>query len=114
MNAFGPYSPIVKTGNMFFVSGQVGVNPKTGRSAKSISEQTKQLFENLYVAGQLLASDFPFPEDLPLGFEVNVGQASEDVDYQARGNGYQVGLTATQALLALSTEGPSTDIDPPQ
>jgi len=47
MSSFGPYSPIYKTGKMFFVSGQVGVNPENDRSAPSIKEQTKQALENM-------------------------------------------------------------------
>ena len=47
MSSFGPYSPIYKTGNIFFVSGQVGVNPENGRSAPNLKEQTKQALENM-------------------------------------------------------------------
>jgi 2-iminobutanoate/2-iminopropanoate deaminase len=44
---YGPYSPVRQSGNLFFVSGQVGVDPKTGRSAKSVKAQTTQALENL-------------------------------------------------------------------
>lgn len=47
MSSFGPYSPVYKLGDFYFVSGQVGVNPKSGHSAQSIKEQTKQALENM-------------------------------------------------------------------
>lgn len=44
---FGPYSPIKKAGDYFFVSGQVGVDPKTKKAGETIEEQTEQVLENL-------------------------------------------------------------------
>lgn len=43
--------------------------------------------------------------DLPLGFEVNRGQAAADVKFLARGNGYTAFLTPAEVVLALI--GPS-------
>src|SRR5439155_8476384 len=41
---------------------------------------------------------------LPLHFEANRGQSAAQVKFLARGSGYTVFLTATEAVLALSTE----------
>lgn len=46
--AIGPYSQGVDTGTMIFSSGQIPVNPSTGKIADGgIEEQAKQVFENL-------------------------------------------------------------------
>ena len=46
--AIGPYSQGIKAGNTIFVSGQLGLNPKTGNfDADDIKTQTKQSLENL-------------------------------------------------------------------
>jgi len=45
--AIGPYSQAVKSGNLIFVSGQVPVNPATGKIAEDIKAQTRQALDNL-------------------------------------------------------------------
>ncbi|HSD06089.1 Rid family detoxifying hydrolase [Flavobacterium sp.] len=45
----GPYSHSVRYDNLIFVSGQIGVDPKTNILKESIEEQTIQIFENLKV-----------------------------------------------------------------
>ena len=46
--AIGPYSQGIITGNLFFSSGQIPINPATGNiEAETIKEQTKQVMENL-------------------------------------------------------------------
>jgi 2-iminobutanoate/2-iminopropanoate deaminase len=46
--AVGPYSPAVKVGNMYFLSGQVGLNPETGTLiGADITSQTEQVLANL-------------------------------------------------------------------
>ncbi|MDD4295989.1 MAG: RidA family protein [Ruminiclostridium sp.] len=46
--AIGPYSQGVDIGNLIFSSGQIPVNPSTGKIADGdIEEQTKQVLENL-------------------------------------------------------------------
>lgn len=46
--AIGPYSQAIKACNLIFVSGQVPINPLTGKiESKDIKEQTKQCLENL-------------------------------------------------------------------
>jgi 2-iminobutanoate/2-iminopropanoate deaminase len=42
------YSQAIQAGGLVFISGQLGVNPKTGRLASDdIAEQAKQAMENL-------------------------------------------------------------------
>ena len=45
--AIGPYSHAVKAGNMVFLSGQIGLDPATGKMVEGITEQTKQVFANI-------------------------------------------------------------------
>lgn len=47
MNTFGPYSPIYKAGNNYYVSGQVGVDHKTKSAGADIASQTHQVMKNL-------------------------------------------------------------------
>ena len=49
----GPYSPAVQVGSMLFVSGQIGMNPKTGVfDGDDVETQTRQALINL---GSVLA-----------------------------------------------------------
>lgn len=44
----GPYNQAVIANGFMFISGQVGMNPKTGKIVKdSISSETEQVMENL-------------------------------------------------------------------
>lgn len=46
--AIGPYSQAVEVNGMLFISGQVPINPQTGKvEAESISEQTVQVMKNI-------------------------------------------------------------------
>lgn len=56
MSTFGPYSPIYKAGNTYYVSGQVGVDPKIKSAKPDIESQTHQVMKNLaaILAGQNL------------------------------------------------------------
>lgn len=46
--AVGPYSQAVQTGDLLFVSGQLPIDPITGKFAgKSIEEQTRQSLTNM-------------------------------------------------------------------
>jgi 2-iminobutanoate/2-iminopropanoate deaminase len=53
MTTYGPYSPIRTAGNLLFISGQIGVNPDTNVISPDITEQTKQVLQNMK---QVLAS----------------------------------------------------------
>lgn len=44
----GPYSQAKKVGDLVFISGQIGIDPKTGKLAgDDIETQTKQVMANL-------------------------------------------------------------------
>ena len=48
VDVIGPYSPAVRLGNFLFVSGQIGLDPATGKIRnESIEEETRQALENL-------------------------------------------------------------------
>jgi len=51
---FGPYSPIRRAGDFYYISGQVGVDPIAGTCGSTTAAQTKQALENLR---QLLAKE---------------------------------------------------------
>ncbi|MCW6658950.1 Rid family detoxifying hydrolase [Aerococcaceae bacterium NML191292] len=58
--AVGPYSQAVETGNLVFLSGQLGIDRQTGQLVDGIEAQTAQAFKNIeYVlaeAGLTLAN----------------------------------------------------------
>ena len=45
--AIGPYSQALALGNMVFVSGQIPVDPATGKMADTVEEQAAQSLANL-------------------------------------------------------------------
>ncbi len=45
--AIGPYSQGIQVGDLFFFSGQLPIDPKTGEMPEGIANQTKQSFENI-------------------------------------------------------------------
>ena len=45
--AVGPYSQAVASDNIIFTSGQIPINPKTGKIEAAIEEQTEQVMANL-------------------------------------------------------------------
>jgi 2-iminobutanoate/2-iminopropanoate deaminase len=53
----GPYSHSTSYGDLIFVSGQIGIDPKTNTLKQGIQEQTVQIFENLKVILQNNNSD---------------------------------------------------------
>ena len=47
-NAIGPYSQAIKAGNTLYISGQVPMNPETGKVVEGgINEQTEQVMKNI-------------------------------------------------------------------
>ena len=44
--AIGPYSQAIDLGNMVFVSGQIPVDPATGKMADTVEEQAAQSLAN--------------------------------------------------------------------
>lgn len=54
----GPYSPAVRAGQFLFISGQIPIDPATGRmAAGDIADQTRQALRNL--ATLLAAAGLP-------------------------------------------------------
>ena len=52
--AIGPYSPVIKVGDMLFFSGQLPIKPETGNIVgEEIEKQTIQVLENLKVLLEL-------------------------------------------------------------
>jgi len=47
LKAIGPYSAVIKAGNLIFVSGQIPIDPHTGALAEGIEKQTEQVLENI-------------------------------------------------------------------
>lgn len=45
--AIGIYSQAIKNGNTVYLSGQIGIDPKTGQLFETFEEQTHQVFKNL-------------------------------------------------------------------
>ena len=46
--ALGPYSPVVQVEEFLLLSGQIGLNPESGKLVEvGIKEQTKQVLDNL-------------------------------------------------------------------
>lgn len=45
--ALGPYSQAIRNKGFLFISGQLGIDPKTGKMANSFSEQAELVFSNL-------------------------------------------------------------------
>ena len=45
--AIGPYSQAVRAGDFVFTSGQIGLEPETGKMVEGVEAQTKQVLANL-------------------------------------------------------------------
>jgi len=44
----GPYTPAIRMGDLLFISGQVGIDPETGKFVEGgVAAQAKQVLENL-------------------------------------------------------------------
>ncbi len=46
-NAVGPYSQAIESNGTLYISGQIPINPETGKVVEGIKEQTKQVLENV-------------------------------------------------------------------
>ena len=52
--AIGPYSQAMRSGNLIFCSGMIGIDPATGTVPEGIEAQTRQVMKNI---GALLADN---------------------------------------------------------
>lgn len=50
MTTYGPYTPVFAANNLLFVSGQIGVNPKTKQIDTTVAKQTEQALKNMETA----------------------------------------------------------------
>lgn len=46
-DAIGPYIHATQSNNLIFTSGQIGLDPKTNKLVEGISDQSKQVMDNL-------------------------------------------------------------------
>lgn len=56
--AIGPYSQAIQAGELVFVSGQIPVDPDTGKIVEGIAKQTEQVMENLNAVLKEAGTDF--------------------------------------------------------
>jgi 2-iminobutanoate/2-iminopropanoate deaminase len=57
--AIGPYSQAIETNNMLFISGQIPINPATGKiEATDITAQTEQVMQNIGAILKAAGYDF--------------------------------------------------------
>ena len=57
--AIGPYSQAIVHGDLLFTSGQIPINPETGRvDAEGITDQTEQVMKNLSAVLAAAGSSF--------------------------------------------------------
>ena len=57
--AIGPYSQAVKVGNTLYCSGQIAINPQTGKLVtETIEEETEQVLDNLAAVLKEAGMDF--------------------------------------------------------
>ncbi|HOF16038.1 MAG TPA: RidA family protein [Bacteroidales bacterium] len=45
--AVGPYSQAIETNGMLYISGQIPINPETGKMPEGITAQTEQVMKNI-------------------------------------------------------------------
>lgn len=56
--AIGPYSQAIQAGDFIYVSGQIGMDPKSGEVVEGLENQTKQVLENLKAILTEAGTDF--------------------------------------------------------
>ncbi len=71
-------------------------DPSTQPVGETTHEKSSYHFSTLTASAAMPAHS----SGLPLYFEKNVGQAGEGLDFVARGSGYTLGLSATEAIMA--------------
>ena len=89
---------------MWFLDAQTHKYPRQLRHQRRACPLRLELLETRHLlSGIALQTDQAFAAygQLPLGFEANQGQTDPQVDFLARGAGYALYLTPSQAVLAL-------------
>jgi len=107
----GPYSPATVTGNLVFVSGQAGKDPRTGRLAgPDVEAQTEQALRN--IAAILEAAGSGLPHVLRCGvFLVDLREFSRMNEVYARAFGAHRPARTTVEVSGLPGEGLRVEID---
>ena len=84
--AIGPYSPGIQAGNMVFLSGQLGIDPATGKMPEGVEAQAKQSLAN--VEALLTAAGATFADVVQTApGNCQLGQQQADPGYKAH-DGY--------------------------
>ena len=106
----GPYSPGMTYQNLVFVSGQGGVDPKTGTIAADVEAQTEQCLRN--VQAILEAAGSGLPHVLRCGvFLLDMGEFKKMNGVYARLFGEHRPARTTVQVAGLPGEGLRVEID---
>jgi len=107
--AVGPYSQAIHAGDLIFTSGQVALDPKTGKMiAGGIKEQARQVLENLKAILEAAGSDLSkvlkatvFLDDISTFAQVNEIYAEYFPEDQPARSAFQVGALPLGALIEI-------------
>lgn len=106
----GPYSPATRAGNLVFVSGQAGKDPRTGRLAPDVEAQTEQALRN--IAAILEATGSGLPHVLRCGvFLVDMREFPRMNEVYARMFGSHRPARTTVGVASLPGDGLRVEID---
>jgi 2-iminobutanoate/2-iminopropanoate deaminase len=106
----GPYSPAMVIGNLVFVSGQAGREPRTGTLAPDVEAQTEQALRN--VAAILEAAGSGLAHVIRCGvFLVDMGEFQKMNGVYARMFGAHRPARTTVEVSGLPGEGLRVEID---
>jgi 2-iminobutanoate/2-iminopropanoate deaminase len=108
-DAVGPYSQAVHAGDLIFTSGQVALDPKTGKMvAGGIEEQARQVLENLKAILEAAGSNLSkvlkatvFLDDISTFAQVNEIYAEYFPEDQPARSAFQVGALPLGALVEI-------------
>ena len=108
-DAVGPYSQAIHAGDLIFTSGQVALDPKTGKMvAGGIKEQARQVMENLKAILEAAGSDLSkvlkatvFLDDISTFAQVNEIYAEYFPEDQPARSAFQVGALPLGALIEI-------------
>jgi 2-iminobutanoate/2-iminopropanoate deaminase len=108
-DAVGPYSQAIHAGDLIFTSGQVALDPKTGKMvAGGIEKQARQVLENLKAILEAAGSDLSkvlkatvFLDDISTFAQVNEIYAEYFPEAQPARSAYQVGALPLGALVEI-------------
>ena len=108
-NAVGPYSQAIHAGDLIFTSGQVALDPKTGKMvAGGIKEQARQVLENLKAILEAAGTDLSkvlkatvYLDDISTFAQVNEIYAEYFPEEQPARSAFQVGALPLGALIEI-------------